>query len=353
MDSTTYQKRKQKFLQEVMPHKLIAPQELTHVGENIFSLQGIDIEGTADFTNNFDKIIGVGKLHRTVVHEASGETGLANYRNYLNAAINLSNPTPVIIVASPTERKLTNIIPVVEDYITPGIFFDFAEMMIEETGYEIDEIRYDRSDHSKVTISFFNPMAEPRSLGFGENVLTDGFYLTWQPTEVELGHFYIRLVCSNGMTEKAERRDTNLHRLDSSEMQRLISIVKGTPFLNMGVDRFATLIDRANQSRISLSEMHSVQRRLAGLDLQADAVEAIVPYQGVKEMYEAAGMYDSRREHLLKGEGTIWDTYNSLTDFASHNELISETDYRRVKILQEASRLLHRSPDIVTYYDIF
>ena len=353
MDFNTYKLRKQRFLQMVAPHKQIAPEELTHIGENVFSLQGLDIEGTPHFVDAFDKAIGVDKRHRKVVKEASGETGLSNYRNYFNAANNVTNPTPVIIVASPSEKKLTNIIPIVEEYITPGLFFDFVEMMVEESSYCIDDMRYDHSDQSKITISLVNPNSEPRKLGVGEEILTDGFYLKWQPTTVEMGHYYVRLVCTNGMTERSERRDTTLHRLDAVEMKRLIGIVKETPFLNMGVEHFGELVERAQQSRISLSEMHGVQRQLAKIGLQPATVETLVPYDGIREMYETAGLYDSRREHLLKGESTIWETFNALTDFASHTTLVSETDYCRVRIMEEASRLLHRSPDIVNYYDIF
>lgn len=57
-----------------------------------------------------------------MVKGASGETGLTNYRNYINVALNMQNPKFVVVIASPHSRQLTEIIPVVDEYISPILF---------------------------------------------------------------------------------------------------------------------------------------------------------------------------------------------------------------------------------------
>lgn len=52
-------------------------------------------------------------------------------------------------------------------------------------------------------------------------------------------------------------------------------------------------------------------------------------------------------------ENTIWDTYNTLTAFASHTTLWERHDYRRISIMNDAVHFLRRKPDIMTYYDLY
>ena len=54
----------------------------------------------------------------------------------------------------------------------------------------------------------------------------------------------------------------------------------------------------------------------------------------------------------MKGEGSIWDTYNLLTKFASHTTIWNPNDHRRIAIMNGAVGLLKREPDIVNYLDI-
>lgn len=66
-----------------------------------------------------------------------------------------------------------------------------------------------------------------------------------------------------------------------------------------------------------------------------------------------AGLYDAKKEHLMKGEGTIWDTYNVLTQFASHTTIWKPNDHRRIAIINGAVELLKQEPDIINYLDIY
>ena len=124
-------------MQGLWPQKVIDLSCIMHIGEDVYSIEGTEIQADNVFTNAFDRIIGIGSQQRKMVKGASGETGLTNYRNYIKVALNMQKPKFVVVIASPHSRQLTEIIPVVDEYISPILFFDFAEMMAEETGYAI------------------------------------------------------------------------------------------------------------------------------------------------------------------------------------------------------------------------
>lgn len=50
---------------------------------------------------------------------------------------------------------------------------------------------------------------------------------------------------------------------------------------------------------------------------------------------------------------TVWNLYNSVTAFASHNDIWPEDDGRRMAVGESAVRFLYRERDIKNYTDIF
>lgn len=56
---------------------------------------------------------------------------------------------------------------------------------------------------------------------------------------------------------------------------------------------------------------------------------------------------------MIKGEGTIWETYNALTQFATHTPIWEHHDYQRINIMNGAVGLLKKKTDIINYIDIY
>lgn len=353
MNNSTFQQEKQRFMMGLWPHKTIELSELQHVCENVYSLNGVELPADSAFTSSYDQTIGINSSQRSMVKEASGETGLTNYRNYINVAANLQKPKSVVIIASPESRQLTEIIPIVNEYISPTIFFDFAEMMAEETKYHISNVKFNNTVNPQITVIYTKPNARIHKFGPGEDFMMDGFYLSWNPSKVELGHYYERLVCSNGQTVKEARKDATVYNLSPNEIHRMIGKAKNESFLISGIEQFGKLLTRASASRISLAEMKMAQKFLLDKNVTSEQAEQLVPYAEVCSSYQSAGLYDSKKEHIMKGEGTIWNTYNILTEFATHTPIWTPNDHRRVAIMNDAVRLLQREPDIVNYLDIY
>lgn len=340
-------------MQGLWPYKIIDLSGLEHVGGNVYSIEGTEVPATSAFTEVHDSIIGIDRKQGKMVKEASGETGLTNYRNYINVVSNMQKPKSVVVIASPQSRQLTEIIPIVEEYISPALFFDFAEIMVEETGYMISDIKFNNTALLRIAITYTAPQGQTHQFGPGEDFMMDGFYLAWTPSHVELGHYYERLVCANGQTVSEERKDVTVYKLSSNEIRKLIAEIKSRQFFAQGVEQFGKLFAVASTSRISLSEMGRAQKILITQGVVKEQAEELIPYEEVRKAYESTEYYDRHKEHLMKGEGTIWDTYNSLTQFATHTLIWEHQDYRRINVMSGAVGLLKKKPDIVNYMDIY
>ena len=62
-------------MQGLCPQKTIPLSGLIHVGENVYSIGGVEVPASDTFTETYDHIIGIDSRQRKMVKEASGETG--------------------------------------------------------------------------------------------------------------------------------------------------------------------------------------------------------------------------------------------------------------------------------------
>ena len=54
-----------------------------------------------------------------------------------------------------------------------------------------------------------------------------------------------------------------------------------------------------------------------------------------------------------KSDKTVWEIFNMLTFFASHNDVWSSSDIRRANLMGSAIQFLMKNRDIIEYYNIF
>lgn len=154
MNYTDYLQVKEDFIMQLAPHKEVELTEVQHESDQLYSVDGVEVPASRRFADSYDTIIGIKPKQKALVRNASGETGLSNYRNYQSVAMSIHKPQKVLIVASPESHQLTEVIPIVEEYIAPTLFFDFAEMVAHETGYEIVKVNYSPSVNIQATITF-------------------------------------------------------------------------------------------------------------------------------------------------------------------------------------------------------
>jgi len=353
MNESTFQRKQLQFLTSVWPQRVVRLDQLQYAGSNVFRMGDLELPATAEFVDSFDRLIGLNARQKQAVREASGEEGLTNFRNYLDVADNISEAKRVVLVASPKTRQLVSVRALANRYIPPQLFFEFAEIVADETGFDIYEMRYSTQADPRITISFSNPHSHPLNLGRGEDFLTDGIFIEWRPEVVRLGHYYVRLVCTNGQTVRDTHRDYSLYQLGTDDIRKIKELLKGKEFFAAGVEEFASLMRTAERTRISLSEMGKAHNALLSAGVAPQLANDLLHYPDAVKAYQERNLYCKGDERQLVGPTTIWDAYNELTAFATHTDLWAPHDIRRADVANAAWRLLSKEPDIQTYCNIF
>ena len=62
---------------------------------------------------------------------------------------------------------------------------------------------------------------------------------------------------------------------------------------------------------------------------------------------------DNEHMALAKSDKTVWELYNMLTYFATHNKVWAPHDIKRANLMESSTNLLLKKRDIVEHYDIF
>ena len=134
-------------------------------------------------------------------------------------------------------------------------------------------------------------------------------------------------------------------------MGKYFPSVKLALFLTYKTKASPVWTSTAYESRISLAEKRSCQKTLLSLGVSKEVAKEQIPYGKVCNRYQKAGKYDADKKRILKGEGTLWDAYNLLTEFATYTTLWTPEDHRRISLMNKATNMLRKKPDIVSYID--
>ena len=62
---------------------------------------------------------------------------------------------------------------------------------------------------------------------------------------------------------------------------------------------------------------------------------------------------DTQHMALAKSDKTMWEVYNMLTFFATHNKVWAPHDIKRANLMESSTNLLLRKRDIIEYNNIF
>lgn len=186
-----------------------------------------------------------------------------------------------------------------------------------------------------------------------ESFLTNSIYLKWNPGGIELGHYYERLICSNGQVTRVRSSDATINSLATEQVNRMLALPDSN-VMKKGFSEFSNAALLAMDTRTSMQELKYVSSLLEKFGLETDEAEKVAPYRKELQEYAARG-YDINRSNAATALAsmTVWNLYNSVTAFASHNDIWPEGDGRRMALCESAVRFLYRERDIKNYTDIF
>ena len=323
-------------------------------GKNVYRVEGTELLVNDLVSKQLDEIIGLTPTQAKVVKNASGETGVRDFRNYLATAGSMMKPVSVALIANPSSRTVSGLVSIKEEPITSDAFFDFLELFLDKNGlYPVDyQMAYDIAAGITIFLDCDNP--DVRQIAPGEDFLVNSYYLKWNLGQIELGRYYERLVCSNGQTELVRHKEARVTSVREGRISGIMDIPRDGGLLTGAFEKFRGKALEAMGTRASIAELKLVSDKLDHFLVDSQASKAIAPYGKELQMYLNSG-YDCEGERikLMKSSMSVWDLYNAVTDYASNNTVWDKSDNRRGMLQSEALKFLMRERDIKNYSDIF
>ena len=321
---------------------------------NVYMVEGTEVLVSDMVSKQLDELIGLTPQQAKIIKTASGEDGVRDFRNYLATANSMTNPVLVALIANPYTKTVCGLVPIKDEPITSDSFFDFLNMFMEFN--HLYPKRYEMAYDPAAGMTIYLNSREPdiRQIAPNEDFLTNAYYIRWNLGQIELGRYYERLICSNGQTETITFNGSRIQSIKEDKVAAMLSIPRNKELLKTSFNKFGDKAREAMRVKASMSELKFISNRLNKYLVYPDQARLIAPFEEELTMYQEAG-YQCKPEQLksLLASMTIWELYNSVTDFASNNKVWDPTDNRRGILQGEALHFLMKNRDIKIYEDIF
>ena len=322
--------------------------------KNVYMVEGTEVLVSDMVSKQLDELIGLTPQQTKVIKAASGQDGVRDFRNYLATANSMTNPVSVALIANPDTKTVSGLVPIKDEPITPDSFIDFLSLFMEfnhlyPTRYEM---AYDPA--AGMTIYLNSRKPDIRQIAPNEDFMTNAYYMRWNLGQIELGRYYERLICSNGQTETIRLYGARAQSIREEKAVAMLGIPRDREQLRIAFNRFGDKAREAMNVRASMAELKYISNRLDKYLVHPDEARQIAPYNEQMNMYLESG-YQCQAEQLksLLASMTVWELYNSVTDFASNNQKWDRTDNRRGMLQGDALHFLMKNRDIKNYENIF
>ena len=353
MTTNEFNRIKQEVLDRPICYREVEAKEIVALGENHYTVGNATLEVEPQIAAVIDRFAGIKQGQSRIAQDSYGEQGLTNLRNFFGQA-EVKGSKRLVLAADILHRQIVNAIPIKERMITPDVFFDFAEMFMDKNSYLPERVEYTHTMKNGVSILMKPVHKQIREYVPGDEFLSNGLYLTWNPGEINLGNYYVRLVCSNGNIQTSHHAITKAHSPEVKELERLLMVTADAEPLKQNMDKMLVSAKLAMRTTASVRELGIAVKLLNQHGVETKDANRIIPYEVTKEQYEQAG-YNTDSTHMTqaKSEMTMWELFNMLTFFATHNQMWSPQDIRRSLLMEASMVMLMQERDIKEYYNIF
>ena len=353
MDTNEFQRIKQEVLERPVCYREIEAKEIVALGENHYNVGNATFEVDDEVAHVIDQFTGIKKEQTRIAHDSYGEKGVTNLRNFFGQATVKGNKR-LVLTANTQQRQIIEAVPIKDRMITPEVFFDFAEMFMDKHQYLPEKVNYAQVENNGISI-LLHPVNE-KFLEFapGDEFLSNGLYLKWNPGEISMGNYYERLVCSNGATQISHYAHTQAYSPEVAQLNRLLTVTSESDLLKKNMEKMLTSARQAIRTTASVRELGIAYKILNRHGVTPKEADTIIPYEQTKERYKKAGyLTDAVHMAQAKSEQTVWELFNMLTFFATHNQIWLEQDLRRTMLMEASMSFLMRERDIIEYYTVF
>ena len=354
MNVKNFSQLKKMYEDTPIPHKVIKLSEMSYIGDNVFNINGKEVAASENIERKLDKLVGISQNQREWVQNASDKNGLKNFRNYMQIAYDMHANQEIVLIADPNERKIVDIVPLKKEYLVPSVFFKIAEIFMNNSGYYLTDTFFNNNLlSSNLTLYLQSPNDETIQIADDEVFLPNGIFMRWNFSEIEVGNFFTRLACLNGAIEQSTNTKARIHSFNDKIMQQFLGTTQD--IIKHGFICYSEKVLFAMKNKTSLAELQFVYNALQNTGLQNHQAEEIIPYNETVEKARYQGLQEKAidlHKDIIATNFNIWNIYNRLTSFVSHNEIWEKTDTKRQTVLASASTLLNKKPDIKQFMQI-
>lgn len=351
MTSSEYVSRRDTLLREQKPFIVLTKDELVSEGDNYYRIGDTQIAVTPSVQYQLDRQIGLSSLQREGIRQAYGENAVTSLRNGFAMANCITNPKKLALIANPDELIVDGIVQLEAEAIPLRSFFNIVELFANEYGYEVENVLSSENGIYGITVRFMPVHPQYNTFGDDDEFITNGLYMKWNLGEVELGNYYLRLICTNGQMQITRNALNRLHRIDNDDVMKILNPANTRNIAKRNLETFEQTVLQAHNTTASLSEVYRGKKLLLRHGTPENLAEQLMPYTELLNMYQKVGKHIPATK--AKSNIKMWDLFNRLTDFASHTSLWERTDNRSASLMQQSMGLLMCKRDIQTYYDIF
>jgi hypothetical protein len=353
MDSNYYHKTKKEILDLPICYRTIEAKEIIALGENLYSVGNATFEVSPEIANAIDHFAGIKKEQTQIAHDSYGEQGVTNLRNFFGQA-EVKHGKRLVLAADTVDKRIVKALPIKNTMIPPEAFFDFAEMFMDKNDYLPEKVEYNQVGAGGISIMLKPVNEQIMEFSPGDDFVSNGIYLKWNPGEINLGNYYERLICSNGATQVSEHSFMQANSPALTELERMLDYESISALLRNNLEKMLVNARLAINTTASVRELGIASKILNRYGAQPDNVNKLLPYDQTREKYKQAGFpTDSHHMAQAKSEFSMWEIFNILTYFATHNKIWSDSDIRRSSLMEDGMTLLLRERDIKQYYNIF
>lgn len=353
MDTYEFNKIKQEVLDQPVCFRELEAKDIVAMGENYYNVGNATFKVDPIVASKIDLFSGIKSGQSQMALDSYGDQGVTNLRNFFGQAGSKKSER-IVLTANTKTKKIVEATPIKNRMITPNVFFDFAEMFMDKNQYSPEKVEFTEEASDRISILIKPVNEQIMEFSKGDEFLANGVYLMWTPGEVSMGNYYKRLVCSNGVTQISHHSMTKAFSPDVKEFERMLNITTQSAPFKQNLDNMLMNAKLAKDTQASVHELGMAAKLLMKFGMTVEDANQIIPYAQTKEMYESAGyLMDAEHMAQAKSDKTMWELFNMLTFFATHNELWAPQDIRRSSLMESSMNLLLRKRDIKEYYNIF
>ena len=166
----------------------------------------------------------------------------------------VANPKKFALIANPNEYIVDGIVQLEAEAIPMRSFFNIVELFADKHGYEVERVQSPKNGIYGITVSLMPVHPQYNTFGDDDEFITNALYMKWNLGEVEMGNYYLCLVCTNGQMQTTRNSPHRIHRIDNDDVMKLLNPASTSILAKRNLEAFRAAVSLAPFSIVHAAE---------------------------------------------------------------------------------------------------